>query len=198
MSERAYQFVRWLANENPQGKWEQFLTADGRGLRWENVIMSGSSHGSTTAARFAKHQRVSRVVAFCGPRDQHQVWQALPSATPENRFFGFTHVLDGGWTGDHYCRSWELLGMNKFGPIVDVDQSKPPYSNTRRLVTNYDVGGDSRRAHSGVVPGFAAYRDEQTKEFKHEAVWRYLFTHPVDSVGERAPRDPGCQKNHKQ
>ena len=198
MAERAYQFVCWLADENPQGHWEQFLTGDGGGLRWEDVIMSGNSHGSTTAARFAKHQRVSRVVAFCGPRDQHQSWQALPSATPENRFFGFTHLLDGGWTGDHYCRSWELLGMNRFGPIVDVDRSAPPYSNTRRLVTNYDVGGDARRAHSGVVPGFAAYRDKQTKAYKHEAVWRYLFTHPVNAVGQGVPNDPGCVKNHKQ
>jgi hypothetical protein len=88
--------------------------------------------------------------------------------------------------------------MNQFGPIVDVDRSKPPYSNTRRLVTNYDVGGDARRAHSGVVPGFAAYRDQQTKAYKHEAVWQYLFTHPVNAVGQGVPRDPGCVKNHKQ
>ncbi len=95
--------------------------------------MAGSSHGSTTAARFAKHQKVSRVVAFCGPRDQHQSWQSLPSATPENRYFGFSHVLDGGWVGDHYCRSWELLGMHRFGPIVNVDKQQSPYQNTRRL-----------------------------------------------------------------
>jgi hypothetical protein len=198
MAERAYQFVRWLAKENPQGNWQQFLTDDSRGLRWDHVIVAGSSHGSTTAARFAKHQKVSRVVAFCGPRDQHQSWQSLTSATPENRYFGFSHVLDSGWTGDHYCRSWELLGMNKFGPIVDVETSKPPYENTRRLVTNYDVGGDARRAHSGVVPGFASFRDKPTKDFKHEAVWKYLFTHPVDSVGKAVPMDPGCQKNQNQ
>ena len=58
---------------------------------------------------------------FCGPRDQTETWQALPSATPSNRFFGFSHVLDGGWTGDHYCRSWELLGLHQYGPIVNVD-----------------------------------------------------------------------------
>ncbi len=144
MAERAYQFVRWLAKENPQGNWNQFLTDDGNGLRWDKVIVSGSSHGSTTAARFAKHQKVARVVAFCGPRDQHQSWQSLPSATPENRYFGFSHVLDGGWTDDHYCRSWELLGMHKFGPIIDVEKFTPPFQNTRRLVTNYDVGGDAQ------------------------------------------------------
>lgn len=89
---------------------------------------------------------------LCGPRHQYQTWQGLPSATPANRFFGFSHVLDGGWTGDHYCRSWQLLGLAEFGPIVNVDQSKPPYGNTRRLITDGDVKGDDKRAHSSVTP----------------------------------------------
>ena len=72
MMERAFQFVSWLDRNNPQGGWDHFLSADGNGIRWEDVIIAGSSHGSTTAARFAKHQKVGRVVAFCGPRDQFQ------------------------------------------------------------------------------------------------------------------------------
>ena len=86
--------------------------------------------------------------------------------------------------------------MNKFGPIVDVDHSGPPYENTRRLLTNFDVGGNDKRAHSSVTPGFAAFRDKETKEYKHEAVWRYLFTHPVDETGEAVPADDSCNKSH--
>ena len=56
MMERALQFVKWLANENPQGRWDYFLTPDQKGLRWDRVIIAGASHGSTTAARFAKYQ----------------------------------------------------------------------------------------------------------------------------------------------
>jgi hypothetical protein len=193
--QRSLQFVKWLHTENPAGDWGQFLTDDGNDLRWDNVIMAGSSHGSTTAARFAKHHKVSRVVALCGPRDQHQSWQSLPSATPENRYFGFSHVLDGGWTGDHYCRSWELMGLNKFGPIVNVDNEKPPYRNTRRLITDFDVNGDVNRAHSSVQPGGSALRDPNTGKYMHAAVWRYLFTHPVDKVGAPVPEDPNCIKN---
>lgn len=196
MQERALQFVKWLSKENPEGKWEFFLTEDGNDLRWEDVIMAGSSHGSTTSARFAKHQKVSRVVMFCGPRDQYQNWQRLPSATPPNRYFGFSHVLDGGWTGDHYCRSWELLGLSEFGPIVNVDHSKPPYENTRRLITDFDVKGNDRRAHSSVVPGGAAGKNEEGG-FIHEAVWEYLFTHPVNEVGMPTPLDPECIKDHR-
>jgi hypothetical protein len=197
MMERSLQFVRWLDANHPEGNWGQFLTDAGDDLRWEQVIMSGSSHGSTTAARFAKHQRVARVVALCGPRDQYQSWQSLPSATPENRYFGFSHVLDGGWTGDHYCRSWELLGMHRFGPIVNVDQSQPPFGNTRRLITDFDVDGDTRRAHSAVQPGRSAWKDGKTGRYMHEEVWRYLYTHPVEQVGPATAPDPDCIKDQR-
>lgn len=192
MMERSFQFVKWLAKQHPQGRWEQFLTADKKGLRWDKVIISGSSHGSTTSARFALHQKVDRVVMFCGPRDQLEKWYTLPSATPKNRFFAFTHVLDTGWSGDHYCRSWELLGLNEFGPIVNVDKAPAPYGNTRRLITDADVKGDDKRAHSSVVPGGAAVKDASGK-FVHEDVWKYLFTHPLDQVGDAVPHDADCQ-----
>lgn len=194
MMERARQFVTWLSKNNPQGQWSYFLTPDGRELRWDRVIIAGSSHGSTTAARFAKHQQVARVVMFCGPRDQHESWQALPSATPSNRFFGFSHVLDTGWSGDHYCRSWELLGLHQFGPIVDVDTSQPPFENSRRLTTAADVGQDTKRAHSSVVPGRAAVKDA-SGQFVHEGVWKYLFLHPADQVGPPVSADAACRKD---
>jgi hypothetical protein len=196
MMERAYQFVKWLSQKNPQGKWEQFLTEDGKDLRWDKVIISGSSHGSTTSARFALHQKVDRVVMFCGPRDQLETWQALPSATPKNRFFGFSHVLDGGWTGDHYCRSWELLGLHQFGPIVNVDKEKAPYGSTRRLITDADVKNDAKKAHGCVVPGGSAVKGADGK-FIHEVVWRYLFLHPVEETGSPIPADPDCLKDQK-
>ena len=194
MMERALQFVKWLAKEHPQGEWDQFLTADGKSLRWDRVIVSGISHGSTTAARFAKHQRVARVVMFSGPRDQLESWQGFPSATPAERYFGFTHVLDGGWTGDHYCRSWEMLGLNQFGPIVNVDEEPYPWKKTRQLITTSDVNNNPSRAHTTVVPGGSAVKDADGR-YIHEDVWRYLFTHPVDQTGLAVPPDPDCRKD---
>jgi hypothetical protein len=184
MVRRAYRFVAWLATQQPEAGWQQFLNTEAETLRWEQVIMAGSSHGSTTSARFAKHQRVARVVMLCGPRDQYQIWQGLDSATPPERFFGFSHLLDGGWTGNHYCRSWQLLGLQAFGPIVNIDDTEPPYGNSRRLITAFDVGGSAKRAHSIVTPG--------KSKAPFESVWRYLFTHPVDQVGAGVPTDPSC------
>ena len=185
-AERSLQFVKWLAETNPEGRWEQFLTEDQSDLRWEKVILSGISHGSTTAARWAKHQKVARVVMFSGPRDQLESWQGFESATPPNRYFGFTHVLDAGWTGDHYCRSWQMLGMAEFGPLVNVDDTKIPFGNSRRLITNCDVGDDPGRAHSVVIQGDV-----------WDSVWRYLYTHPVEKTGDSVPFDPDCEMDQR-
>ena len=84
---------------------------------------------------------------FSGPRDQFESWPGFPSATPANRFFGFTHVLDGGWTGDHYCRSWQMLGLAEYGPLVNVDQVPAPFGHSRRLITSSDVNGSPSRPH---------------------------------------------------
>ena len=195
MQERVFQMVRWLAQENPQGRWHQFMNNDRSGIDWEKVIISGASHGSTTAARFAKQEKVARVVMLCGPRDQEQDWQALPSATPPERYFGFSHVLDTGWSDDHYCRSWELLGLNEFGPITNVDTSRPPYGNSRRLISDADVGGDAGKAHGAVTPGGSSPKDTRGR-LLYEPVWKYLYTHPVDRVGEPTPQDPDCRQDH--
>jgi hypothetical protein len=196
MAERSVQFVKWLAKENPEGMWDQFLTDDQSDLCWDKVIMSGISHGSTTAARFAKHQKVARVVMFSGPRDQFESWHGFLSATPANRYFGFTHVLDGGWTGNHYCRSWQMLGLAEYGPIVNVDEVAAPFGKSRRLIISSDVAKNPRRAHTTVVPGSSAVKNDQG-EYIHEAVWRYLFTHLVDQTGKPVPLDPNCRIDQK-
>ncbi len=195
-AERSRQFLMWLAKNHPQGEWSHFLTNEEQ-IRWDRVILAGSSHGATTAARFAKHQKVARVVCHCGPRDQYQEWQALPSATPANRFFGFSHVLDGGWRADHYCRSWELLGLHQYGEIVNIDQASPPYQNTRRLISAADVGGDAKKAHSVVTPSKGALVDKDG-ELLYRDVWRYLYTHPTDQVGIAMEEDTDCLRDHRQ
>lgn len=192
MRERARQFLLWLDHQNSAGSWSQFLTDDHSDVRWDKVTLAGISHGSTTAARFAMYQSVDRVVMFSGPRDNTETWQGGPSATAPNRFFGFSHVLDTGWEQDHYCRSWQLLRMNECGPLVNVEQAIPPYGNSRRLISDCDMGGSSRRAHSGVIPGGNACKDAEGN-YLHEPVWRYLFMHPPDQVGVAVPPDTDCE-----
>ena len=84
--------------------------------------------------------------------------------------------------------------LQQFGPIVNVDKAAPPYGNTRRLITDADVKNDPNRAHGSVVPGGSAVKDASGK-FIHEDVWRYLFTEPVEKVGQPVPADPACLKD---
>ncbi|MFK7851727.1 MAG: hypothetical protein AB8D78_12185 [Akkermansiaceae bacterium] len=196
LMERSYQFVKYLEKRNPEANWKQFLSKDGNGLNWEKVILSGASHGSTTSARLAKQVKVARVVMLSGPRDQTEIWQALPSATPKERFFAFTHTLDEGWKNHHYCRSWLLLGLNKYGPIVDVDEATPPYLNTRRLISTANVKSNPKRAHSASSPGKSSPKDENGN-FLYEDVWKYLFTHPVEKVGQPVKPEERCRKDFR-
>ncbi|MEN9652681.1 MAG: hypothetical protein RL303_401 [Verrucomicrobiota bacterium] len=193
---RATRLVRWLAKKHPQGRWEQFLVDGGKALDWTKVVVGGSSHGATSAARFAMHQKVARVVMFCGARDNTEDWQAGPSATPLNRFFGYSHVLDSGWTGHHYQRSWLMLRLNAYGPVVNVDTAKPPYGGSRRLITAAPMKGDDKKqaaaAHSFVTPGKASPKDAQGR-FLQEDVWTYLFTSDVDATGKPVPAEAGIR-----
>lgn len=87
-----------------------------------------------------------------------------------------------------------MIGLHQFGPIVNVDQVKAPYGNTRRLITDADVKNDANKAHSSVTPGGAAVKNA-AGEFIHEDVWRYLFNQPVDAVGQPVPADADCEKD---
>jgi len=200
MQEHAYQFVKSLAKTHPQGRWDSFLSNDGKSLDWEKIIVAGSSHGATSSARFGLQQKVARVVMHCGPRDNIDDWQALPSATPKNRFFGYSHVLDGGWTADHYERSWLLMGLNEFGPIVNTEKSRPPYGNTRRLISDAVLQGTAKeqadRGHGYVTPSKGSPKDADGK-FLQDTVWRYLYTSPVDAVGKPVPPEAGVKMDQR-
>ncbi len=197
MMERVRQYLIWLAKEDRKGDWDQFLSKDQSKVLWSKVIMSGASHGASTSARFAIHQEVDRVVLFCGPRDNFQSWHSLESATPKERFFAFSHDLDGGWTADHYCRSWELMGLNEFGPIVSVDGAEPPYQNTRRLLSSAKVD-DKNHAHQVVTPrDYSKALKNEDGTFLYQDVWDYMFTHPVAEVGTAVDLDPGCDKDQR-
>ena len=192
LMERSYQFVKYLEGRNPEGNWKQFLSRDGKGLDWEKVILTGASHGSTTAARLAKEIKVARVVMLSGPRDQTEKWQGLRSATPPERFFAFTHTLDDGWKNHHYCRSWLMLGLHQFGPVVNVDEARPPYGNSRRLISTANVGNNPGRAHGASTPGNSSPKGKNG-DYLYEDVWKHLFTHPVAESGKPVKPEERCR-----
>jgi arylsulfatase A-like enzyme len=65
--------------------------------------------------------------------------------------------------------------------------------NTRRLITNSDVKGSSKRAHSVVVPG----GKDVVGQWLYDDVLRYLFTHPVDQSGPATPMDADFEMDQR-
>jgi hypothetical protein len=128
---RVTKALTFLQAKNPQGDWSYYLNGDGQ-VRWSDVIFFGQSHGATSAAAYAKLRRVWRAVSMSGPRDTNPVvatWLTMPSATPIDRFYGFTGTQDGQHP-DH-LKAMEAMGY--LGAVVDVGQAKPPYGGSHRL-----------------------------------------------------------------
>ena len=69
-----------------------------------------------------------------------------------------------------------MLGLEAHGSLHTVDGSNPPYANSRTLISSADVGGDANVAHTTVVPGRTAIKDENGR-YIFEDVWRYMYTH---------------------
>jgi hypothetical protein len=91
--------------------------------------------------------------------------------------------------GNHYPRSWLLLGLNQFGSIVDADTTPTPYGHSRRLITHGDVNNDPTKAHGYVQPNKSSPKDAKGNYIQDE-VWKYLFTSDVNQVGAAVPAEP--------
>ena len=149
--------------------WGYFLTKDGKGVRWSDVAFTGFSHGAQSAACFATELRVWRVVPQSGPRDNTcgkgpakgpydpnnlpfdpncpvahiASWIDAPSATPIDRYWGFTGGMDGQF-GDIM---FTMQRMKFVGDYVNLDTATAPYGGSHRF---YSLAA----GHSGFPNGF--------------------------------------------
>ncbi len=148
---------------NPAGDWQYFL--DGEDLRWEKIIISGISHGASSAGVIGKNRRVDRVVMLSGPLDTGQAWLTAPSLTPIDRFYGFTHADDRQHEG--HLEAFEQLGMT--GEPVLVDGAAPPFGGSHRLFSQAPTENGHRAMEaSGPSPRVG-------DSYVYEAVWQYLY-----------------------
>jgi hypothetical protein len=134
--------LSYLQGLYPAEDWGYYLNADGS-VRWSDVIVSGMSHGASSAARIGMVRTLSGVVSIAGPRDNScgtdpacatgtiATWFSEVPKTPLDRFYALTGALDAQHP-EH------LLAMQKIGyagQVVDVDTSAAPYGASRRLKT---------------------------------------------------------------
>ncbi len=119
MAERAFQFVKWLSKENPQesgsssfGGWKK--RCGGRTSSWR---VSRTVRPRRRGLRFIRKWTGSS----CSPPARSVGELVLAAvATPSNRFFVSRMCSMAVGAAIINCRSWELLGLNQYGPIVNV------------------------------------------------------------------------------
>jgi len=156
--------LRYLQVTDPGGNWQRFL--DGGRPRWPAIVLSGRSHGASSAGLIAKHRGVARVVMLAGP-SLEQSWLGTPSVTPIERFFAFSHEDDPGFA--RFVQAWALMGLP--GPPINVDTTSPPYGGSHQLSSS----APTRHAHSAVAAGESSPQGDDGSPL-YLPVWRYLYS----------------------
>lgn len=182
-------FLNYLHTNNPAEGWGQYLIRTNQfwanALAWTNFILAGHSQGSGYAAFIAKQREVQRVVTFVGGDywlfgEQAAAWNFLPSATPVERWFGFTHSKDAFPVGVQMPK-WEAQELTRFGPVVDVTMEQPPYHYSHTFASTLEpcpnVFGNIEY-HGATVNDPPQVRDSNGVPF-YAGVWTHMLTGPL-------------------
>ncbi len=160
--------LQYMMKQHPAGDWGYYLQ-DGQPY-WPDIIISGISHGASSAGLIAKIRPVDRAVMHSGPLDTDQAWLALPSLTPPSRIYGFTHTSDVQHAG--HLAAFQTLQLP--GAAVSVDGAAAPYGGSHRLQTSaIPVPNTSDGGHSSTAPGGAS--PKVGGAYVHAAVWAAMY-----------------------
>jgi len=176
---RLIKLLLLLKRTRPREDWGQFLSASGE-LNWEKIATGGQSQGGGHAALLGIKHRMARIIGTGAPKDysialgKPAAWYSDESATPKNRFFFLNHVQDfQGCTPGQCLENIRALGLEQFGPPINVDNVSFPYHHSRILTTDYPGGKklDSKTAHTAGISG--------ANEAVFSRVWQYMLTEAV-------------------
>lgn len=157
-----------LQTADPGGDWGYFL--DGTAPRWSKIVISGISHGASTAALIGQVRDVLRVVSLSGPYDPGQAWLTRDGGlTPAGRYWGFSHTADAQHSG--HLAAFEALGLP--GAPTSVDGASAPYGGSHRLITS----AASTSGHASTQAGDASPTNGDGT-YTFVPVWRTLYGSP--------------------
>jgi hypothetical protein len=135
--------LKYLHAQFPGEDWGYYLNQDGS-VRYSDVIITGLSHGASSAALFGVVRRVWRAVSSSGPRDNScgtdpacktgvvATWLSDKPKTPIDRFYGMTGSGDVQYPEILYA----MEKMGYIGKPVNVLQVAAPYNGSHRLTNN--------------------------------------------------------------
>lgn len=158
---RALEFLR---RRHPGGDWGYYL--DGALPRWSTVIISGISHGASSAGVIGQVRAVDRVVMLSGPLDTGQAWLSRGGLTVRDRYWGLTHTGDTQHSG--HLAAFTALGLP--GAPATVETATSPYGGSHRLRSSaMTTDGHGSTQAGGVSPRDAAGR------YLFEPAWRLMY-----------------------
>lgn len=172
---RLKKLLIYLHNNYPSDNWNQYLNNNNQ-LIFNKIIFSGHSQGGGHAAMIGKYYPIQRAVCFSSPKDWSNFYDSPPvwlstgdwQINPD-QIFCFNHILD---EHSRQLLIWESLGIDQYGPAVDVDINDSPYSFSRQLTTAYDLpAGDE---HGSTVQDNKTPILSGTPVF--QTVWTYMLT----------------------
>jgi CubicO group peptidase (beta-lactamase class C family) len=187
---RLVRLLEYLDAHYPAENWGRFL--DAGEPAWASIAMAGHSEGAGYAAFAASRYRVWRVVLFAGGFDiflgqegAYAPW-VYDHVTPTGRYWAFVHEQDNPQA---YLGAWEVLGLPEFGPVLNVEETPPPYQMSRQLRTSLpSTDPDGPNAfHGMVIVDDHLPRDADGRP-TYLPVWRYLLTTP--STGDAFRMNP--------
>jgi pimeloyl-ACP methyl ester carboxylesterase len=179
---RLVKVIALLHRQHPEEGWSQFLENDSP--KWSAIVVAGWSQGGGHAALIARDHLVARVIMLEAPPDRTQQtppadpapWVADTHATPARRYFALAH-LRSVHTVPFFESAWKLLGLDTFGPTVNVDANTPPYNRAHQLATNVEPPAGRPRPnayHQSVAVDESTPRGADGRPVL-AVVWQYML-----------------------
>jgi len=134
---RLTDLLGYLAKRYPQQNWGTFLP--GGQPKWAAIEMGGHAFGAGEAGFIAKENSVAGACMIENPADGNAyvpaaAWLAEAPLTSIVTQYAFANELDSYAGFARSALDWGVWGLS--GPLVDVDQTSPPYFHSHQLFTS--------------------------------------------------------------
>ena len=190
ITNRLVKLLEFLATNNPDQNWGQFLTAQ-TNLNWPQIIIAGHSQGAGHAGLIAKIYPVSRSLMFDDTDwwtpggklpGQPANWIVAPGVTSAEFYFGFVHVQDALIPYAEEIPTWNDYGLAPFGAPTLVESNLPPYSGSHMLTTDLPPqnGTTGLDYHDATVVDNSTPLAADGVTPVYQPVWQYMLVEPPE------------------